>query len=430
MLEIIFDSTFVDSLIILKYQNNPIHFPSNISHFPSPYDQYIPALISVDKKCIFFLAYNYQKNNSILYHSNEEWNDLQNLTWINDIYNIIINCSFLGNSYLGVVVNNKPSLLLFYAPNKEMNNNIICYNDNTEIYLEWNCYSYVDKLNNCALVKSNTNLINDPFNNSYDCYRVPNKDIIFVTNEGLLSFNSTSTNNFIIYLLKSCKSFDNYYNVIKNSFIKEPLIDICYKIKNLIYLPPKIEYSKIFNLFKIHDNKYFNDKITVFNKNVIGMLYNFETIYDNQSEYLYPTHIGSLMYSVKKDLMIEICLLHRRLNIFLNEKKAFYDKFPNSPYIILFDKFNDTLKNNIHINSKELCELYESDDDNLRIDEISQLLLETVKYRSNVFVFMYKQYLKTKNKNRNNNKINNYFPFKVFSSNLFILDHILSVANY
>ena len=229
-------------------------------------------------------------------------------------------------------------------------------------------------------------------------------------------FHKLISHNFQITKILSQHENDN--NLITN-FDK---IKFCFEHIQKIH--PKSDYSKIYQLIKNYDKKYYDTKMEKFQLDVMG-------IFDQNKLPNIADFIKKFIDSFKRDLALEVCLVYHRLRHFPQAKIKLYRAFPCHSYfklLALVQKYYLVNKKNCNdIGVNDICEIF-GNNDFINNDEIITIIIDAVSNRNKLFVYAYMLYIETITKNikpKYKTK-HNYFPFNVFSSALFAMDHMLS----
>lgn len=238
-------------------------------------------------------------------------------------------------------------------------------------------------------------------------------DYIMMTKYGLLHVNPPSEidmmMSFLMYHTEkvSMKFFINRFFGMKNN----PCINFLTKLKKLNTVHPNNEYKNIFHLVQTHENAYFNRFMTHFQAEIVQLINSTDT------EWKQSQNFGK---NLKKDFAYEITNLYHRLLLFPHEKEMLYQRYPHHPYIELLQMI-----------FKTGCYHYESVYrflEHSKTRKFQLLLINAIGRRSKIFDFYYNLYL-----NSNRTKIHlvypdtfNYFPFRIFSPYLFLMEHIIN----
>ena len=257
-------------------------------------------------------------------------------------------------------------------------------------------------------------------------------DIIIPTVKGLAHLNSKSTMDLIFSTITFMKTKEDVDGIIKilvsDDYYQnlEPTIqNLRANIQKIKSTDPKPAYSQFYQKFKDNDSEYFQEKMASFQKEVVDIFQLMEGL--NQKHEMAKT-ISNFISNLKKDLSREISTVYHRLRHFPHERLALYRAYPDHPYVKLIKMIHCRyLENKDFISDLNICAFLEKSDINLVVyDEKTQLVVQALATRSELFTFMYEQYLDTlskKIKPKYNTKYN-YFPFKVFSPYLFIIEYI------
>jgi hypothetical protein len=229
--------------------------------------------------------------------------------------------------------------------------------------------------------------------------------------------NPSECIDFIFFILISGRSFSHIVELIGHWMSQTDYQYFVENIKSIQSIKPKEQYSRIYNLYRNHDRKYFDRKMTNFQENVIRILNNFE----NLSTDPFEISMAKFIDRVKIDLSVELNTVYQRLRYFPQERNLLYRTYPDHPYVKLIKMIHIHYlddKRIVNINAMEILHFFNKVDANVLIDAVAT--------RSELFEFMYERYLGTVANNvapKYNTK-HNYFPFKVFSPILFLMEHL------
>lgn len=203
---------------------------------------------------------------------------------------------------------------------------------------------------------------------------------------------------------------------------------------------PLSGYDEIYQRSNKYDNEYFTQKMKIFQSEVVQMFNEFNCLV--RSGLSLKDYLINFINGLKKDFAIELVNIYQRLRHFPTERIALFKKHKHHPYVkllkIIHKKYSQFHKNNpgIPLNSSIIEYFFDDDQfpenkkaDNYFVlyDNISSLILSALRQRSEIFGDVYALYHNTikkqiKPKYKTNN---NYFPFKIFSAHLFIMEHML-----
>ena len=383
----------------------------------------VPIILGKNKANLFYLTFDNVKNIWLFYHGNKQWSEVEKYNTISTILQNEIGFLFKTNSYYGAIINNMLEIIQYKNEKQTWIANCFCDN-----YLNLN-------ENILHTIESKPNSV-EQIHKLYflDDY----SDLIFPTINGFVHFNSASYSDFIFTMLTSSTSINNTMQLINIFFSEQYYKNIIPAVLNfktnleMVYtLEPKKEYSQVYQLFDKYDKKYFDIIINTFQTDVMSIFNNCKLAFDthsdtNSNNIDIATFIGNFINRLKIDLSVELAIVYHRLRCFPYERTTLYKQFPNHPYIkllkIIHQYFIKT-KKNICIN--EILNMYNN---NVFTNNI---LTDAIASRNDLFVFMYELFLDT-----NIRKIKpkykfkyTYFPFKIFSPTLFIMEHMLSTAS-
>ena len=289
-------------------------------------------------------------------------------------------------------------------------------------------------------------------------------DIILMNrNGGFIVMNSSDYMDFILSTLRLGSSNEQVKALVSVLFfdgytdLKNTMNKFCNDIEHIQKIEAKKEYGQVNKLFSENDNEYHRKKITVFTSDVMKILKSVnelatlkrgseplgselrfgivntipnpeESLWDKSKENMI-NFITNFIIGLKKDICAELFCLYHRYRLFPREKVYMYNKFSKHSYIKLLKKLHGEYVKTKKYVTPEFIQSFLFDGENKFINrsEIIIELLSAIKTRNELFVDAYKQYLKTvQDKIKPKYKTNyNYFPFKIFSSKLFILEHLL-----
>lgn len=251
------------------------------------------------------------------------------------------------------------------------------------------------------------------------------KDILMITNKGIVYFNSSSCIDMIISLLKLNLVGIETSSVI--SVLPKNIMDIIIKDfdsrKNSLLLnKPNNLYSNIFNQIKINDNDFYCKKITIFNNKIIEILaLNCAPNYQS---------IINFVDNLKNDFITELQQLYRWFRKHPVEKKLVFSTYNDHGYTVLLNKMHQKISsledekilNKFWIPQKKIIDMFNENIDVYNNIGFTMDLVSAIKYRSQFANIVYHIFTLS------NKKIekNNFYPFKIFSPYLFILEHILN----
>jgi hypothetical protein len=181
-------------------------------------------------------------------------------------------------------------------------------------------------------------------------------------------------------------------------------------------------FTSIFDQFRINDKKYYDKQI----QNLSDNLYQ---IFNTNGD----IHFDNFLKNVQKTITDELLMLYYRCILFPHEKKilemyrdspSFVLKKVVSPLLIIIDAIHNKYKNSSkkRVEKTDIQSLFDD-------DELIGCLVEFIDNRSILMNMMYSIFLDTKKNRIVAKKIKGikcaFFPFKVFSAELFVLEHLL-----
>nr|AEX62891.1 hypothetical protein mv_L686 [Moumouvirus Monve] len=216
----------------------------------------------------------------------------------------------------------------------------------------------------------------------------------------------------------------NILSSVQYKFFFDKIInDLQKNIINLVDLAPNNAYSQIFTELKISDTNFYNEKFIEFNSNIINTL---NSSYENDK--LHQITIN-LISGFKYDFIKELNNLYHRFRCFPNERLFMYKHMPNHSYTLLIKEIHRYyLKNNNKINIEEIYKMFTEKINYDENNELLYLIAQAIFSRSEYMSKYHEIYCRTLWSDKKPKYIfNNYFPFNIFSANLFIMEHILSL---
>ncbi|XWV26459.1 hypothetical protein QJ857_gp0610 [Tupanvirus soda lake] len=439
MIQFIYNPAIINSFIstaycatgdLVKDENSIIQKLLDIVYYRYPWNSRTTFVHGSNKDYLFYLVFDTKQNKWLFYHRNPFWEKtktIKSVMHMNDIKEYVeslIYCDTIVKTYqyMGFIVQNENNIDIINIINQE-GNSIIA----NEIYPIG--ISYVD-FDNKTYHLNGTN----PFFQNYS-------DMIIPTRTGLVHINPKSDVEMLLSVMRIGKSQSHVRDLV-NVLVSKEYADnmqvVFYKLKmrfeRIQSMRPKIEYSKIYQLFDEHDKEYYNMKMKTFQKSIIDTFQQAKNVFSlcsNNNDM--GIFVSDFVNSFKFDLAFELSIVYHRLRHFPQERVKLYRKYPNHPYVKLLKMIQDIyVKNhkrsrnfiNVDIISKML------EKDNMIInDEFSEIIIQAVSRRSELFVYMYNLYLESVSKNvkpKYKTKYN-YFPFKIFSPTLFAMDHMLNI---
>lgn len=233
--------------------------------------------------------------------------------------------------------------------------------------------------------------------------------------------NINNINELIITIFKN-----NKYPKRSNDIIDEILInnnnDMLLKnletcVEYLQINPPKNSYKIIYQMFKDFDKPYYDKKMAPFQQKILNFI---NGVCKIDSKY-----ISNFIDSAKFDMALELSLLYNRVRKYPDESIQLYKIYGYHPYVILLNDLDKEFNDNT-ISIKMVCRYLEQ----LANKRTSQhIIIDAIRRRSELFLYTYSHFAET-NKILQKNSIScinhkkEYYPFKIFSSSLFCMEHI------
>lgn len=250
--------------------------------------------------------------------------------------------------------------------------------------------------------------------------------------------SSTTSKQDIRKLTDKLLCTDFYENTKPSMYDLKNRFDFVHKLE------PKKEYCEIYELFNKNDKEYFDSKLKQFQKSVINLFYRLETSFGSNNthhigtgngdyslaqRYYVSCFVSEFSNDLKKNLASELDAFYHRLRLFPNERKELYKYYGNHPYVKLIKTVHTNFQKNYTKGDRITPErIY----DMMGVTISSTILVEALTSRSELFVPVYNLFLKSKENNiQPKFKTNyNYFPFKIFSTNLFVMENMLNNNKY
>uniref|UniRef100_A0A6G6ACB8 Uncharacterized protein n=1 Tax=Borely moumouvirus TaxID=2712067 RepID=A0A6G6ACB8_9VIRU len=343
-------------------------------------------LVPINLSDLFYLSFDEVKNSWELFHS------MTNETVISDI-----------EIWVNSVENLEKDFIYIFEYDQIIKN--LCVFDK--------------KQNKYSFKKSKINyLINDKHKFTNLLY-ISSNQIIFLNscsfNDLFLSCivysNSISDTNDIIDVLSSTR-YKFFFDEIINNLQKN--------IRCLVNLAPNNAYSQIFTELKYSDPVFYNKKFITFTSNIFNIL---DSSYgDGKLNQI----LVNLISGFKRDFIVELNNLYHRFRCYPNERLFMYKKMPNHPYTLLIKEIhNHYSSGGKKINTKEIENLFAEKLNSNENHKILYLIIQAIFQRSEYMSNYHEIYCTTLWSDKKPKYVfNNFFPFNIFSSNLFILEHI------
>lgn len=287
----------------------------------------------------------------------------------------------------------------------------------------------------------------NPFTNDFS-WKISDADesykydlVILNKKGGIILLNPKNCIDMIFTMMtKKYSDIDKMFTILENPDYQNLMGPIFYElidnIGNLQYQNKPSKYITIFRLISENDHEYYGQKLPVFQNQCMK-------IFNHADEYIMSnnircTHLADFIKNIRKEICLELFHVYHRWRNFPSERLMIRKLFPDHPYIILINHIHNDLiiKNKNRFISPSLIEnyLFENKKYFTVYDENIILLLKALKYRNQLLEHAYKAYLNTKScnelpkyKNYYLNMKHSYYPFKVFSPYIFLMDHLLNI---
>lgn len=261
-------------------------------------------------------------------------------------------------------------------------------------------------------------------------------DIIVQSKTGLIHINSQSEFDMIMYIARYGNDVRSCINLSQNMCTLNPLVKyVIFRInqcfKGLQLLNPKSDYTMIFNSIKDNDIEYYNLKMDGFKTSIMEIFANHCKSSDNDG-----TFLGAFIDTFKRELAIELSVVYHRLWHYPHERTALTNHYCNHPYIELIKMIEDrfTSKNDgifNFVNSQHAYDILTviPNQSSQEDYDLTKLIQNAITHRSELFNYAYDLYKKTTSDDIQPkvNTRNVYYPFKIFSPALYVMEHLLSV---
>lgn len=405
MSKIVFDPVIVNASIkriycdkfdIIQYLN---HNLVELCFYNDPYEHCVPVVPCNDVKTFFLIKID-DKKSCTFYHANLDWLTDDNLVkcLLDEID--FSDCQFI--SAYGIIPNNELEIIHYVYPNDKNRANFYSYYyldlDNNNIYQKTKCadtgfYEYQ------ILQKTD-----------YD-------NLLVACRDGMIYLNSENFTDLIFYTMNQKNDLSKKYNINMNA----ALFNLKNMIKAIQEKTPKENYAWIHHFFQINDNQYYTKKINHFQSKIISI---FKDIHEK--DHFDLQRFANLFC---RDMIHEIYLIYHRWRCYPSERLEMYHKFPEHPYIKLIKMVHQLyLDTKNHITVDFILSRIQQNKYFVHYDDFIITLIEAASSRSELFVDAYGAYHSTKQ-----SKIipkyyckTDYYPFKIFSVGLFLMEHMLS----
>lgn len=256
----------------------------------------------------------------------------------------------------------------------------------------------------------------------------------YVTSDGrILLLNSTNPIDLIFSYLRfghsrevlsellSVMATDEYYIGVEKC-----LNYLSSDLKKLCETPPIKNYTNMFKLSMSHDINYHLIGYDKFHKHVIDIIHKFSS---NYQETMFK-NMFSFFRNLRNDIVIELVQLYNRFRNYPHERIAIYKIHSAHPMLQLVRYIHHMAKQTNTSVTYEFISYLINDNSNVNIyDHFGCLLMNAIAYRSDLFVDLFKEFISTQNNNISPKYKNyqNYYPFRRYSSTLFIIEHLLKM---
>jgi hypothetical protein len=411
MLEIIYDPSIINSFISIIYcatgdlnPNSSIMKMMDMDHHFYSHTQNIPLIDGKNKNDLFHLIYDSNENIWIFFHMKKDWDDVN---IVHKYLNTLISSGFCKKKikYFGIIENN---VKLEFISAVSQNKCIYDLNTKYSKFINFSDENFEKKINY--------------------------QDIIIPTINGFTHINSGSEIDLIFSTIRISKNLDHCRKLI-DILISEhyddnlgPVVNkLITKFQILQISNPKNAYSHIFQLISQYDEKYFCTKMRKFQQDVVEI---FQKIRGHQTDSTATASIITDFINIFKiDLAYELNTIYQRLRFYPNERIKLYESYPQHPYIKLLKIIhNNYLHTKNRITTDEIYILLSQSNNFITNDELTLTIKNAIGKRSELFIFMYNLYIESREKciKPKYRTKHNYFPFKIFSSTLFFMEHMLA----
>lgn len=268
----------------------------------------------------------------------------------------------------------------------------------------------------------------------------------FINHNGLLNDAGYITADGRILLLNSTNPIDMIFSYTRFGYDRDMLsqllnvmstddyyINIETGLKNLAFAAINVRETQTINnytnLFKIsmsHDINYHVVKYDTFHANVIKIL---NELSNNVQEYMFR-NLFSFFRNLRNDMVIELNQLYHRFRNYPHERVAIFTKYPDHPMIKLLKYIHtQSIELTQFVNYEFISYLINADASVMIHDYIGSLLQQAFAYRSDLFVDVYYQFYQTEKSViiPKYNNLSRFYPFRRYSSSLFVLEHLLKL---
>lgn len=394
MFDIEFDPYFAYGMFKLAYCDTS-EFYENNSTIRCLFDinDSIICTMSLDINFVIFLWYDNDKNKWIITHSINSSKFLNKIKqWINTLENI-----------------DKQFIYIFqYCENSDIKN--LCVFDTLSRIYSCENYNYTRELSSNLLCITPDSIIY--FNSKHFI------DLFLST---LQISNNRNDIEKIINVLSSDK-YHNYFNPIVNDYR-----DLIKSTSNII---PNEIYSQIFTELRLSDTNYHKINFAKFSENMLNILIKSQNFNINKI-------LINLISDFRKDFVRELTQLYHRFRCYPHERLNMYKQHPNHGYTFLLKqihnyycayghKINDNIVSDIlseqldpfHLSNTVYC--YNNND-------FLIYLIHAISNRSDYMTTYHEIYCVTQwSDKKPKYECKAYFPFNIYSCNIFIIEHMFN----
>ena len=430
MFEVIYDPSIINSLIRIAYCETTTFFDKNNNLTNT---NYFPIVLIRNKNNIFYLHFDQNKARWMFYHSDADLITPYNK---NIIHILLLNKEYIKSfdkrsKYYGVIIGNNLEITHHVEPDNIGGPDLLSY-------------AFDVKQNEICEKNYSVMSINTFPKNISDCKGnlILDDDILIASIEGFINLKSSSFVDLIFSVIMSGGTQYNS-NTIAEILTASPYLEKLIpafdhfkrKFQTIHGMNPKEAYVNIYKLYMNNDNKYFNKKMLIFQSEIMKTANDLESVIGSHQRTSCDdpgcpevSIISDFIYCIKKDMSLEFLFIYQRLRNYPHERIALYKKYPYHPYIVLIKMIHQYFSSNkISYSFIGLESIYRFIENN-NFKKISPILIQAIANRSEIFVFLYDLYMLSKYKNIKPiyKSHKNYFPFKIFSTKLFLAEHMLT----
>lgn len=403
------------------YKNSNSIESSYIQYVSNDFMDYPVAISELSVKNLIYVTCD---DIITIYHCNENMTSTNIIGLKFNIYS-----TFVKNySYFGFLIDNFTK----YIPIDMYLDEMLKYTNNAENFFISGYGNLYDIDNNCMIKPvEDTNNVLSAHSTSDEIIN----DLLFMSSHGgLVLINPTSYLMYISCIIMSSHNYKNIYELLNISFDKRYFMNMKVMIHNLLFdinsiknRDPLREYVDVYALLHEHDPDYSFVAHTQLQSNIVNIFKGIN-ISDNESKYL----LNDILTGFKHDLCMELNNIYHRFRIFPHERKIMYSEFSDNPYILLVKKIHNELfvDQSIKITYSNIYNYLMTRNNYATHNELAYLMYDAVKLRHKLFTRMHEIFVLTKKNNiKPKYKYQKYFPLRVFSSSLFLLEHLLNTYN-